>query len=238
MPSGFDLFTHETAALATAQAVLQECPNDAPALQHALTRLTDDYAQLVREMRQLIKLSDRREAELNRLNQRLRELTHELEYQATHDPLTGLLNKGTITQALEQLLIQEGFCLLLFDIDFFKKINDNYGHHIGDHVLNELGKLLSDNLKGKDSVGRFGGEEFVILLRDSDLATGWKVAEDLRRRVENHRFIENATFPITISVGLAVCQRGEAWQQAYARVDAALYAAKRAGRNRVVAATA
>lgn len=238
MPNGFDLFTHETAALATAQAVLQECPDQAQALQRALSRLSDDYAQLLREMRHLIKLSDRRERELNRLNQRLRELTHELEYQATHDPLTGLLNKGTITQTLEQRLLHEGFCLLLFDIDFFKKINDNYGHHIGDHVLNELGKLLNDNLKGKDSVGRFGGEEFIVLLRDSDLASGWKVAEDLRRRVENHRFVETMTFPVTISVGLAICQQGEAWQHAYARVDAALYAAKRAGRNRVVAATA
>jgi diguanylate cyclase len=127
--------------------------------------------------------------------------------------------------------------LMLLDIDYFKKFNDSYGHQVGDQVLRLVAKTLTDNVKGRDIAARYGGEEFAIILPETPLTAGTKVAEMLRKSVESKEIVNKATKEnlgrITLSIGIAEYIKGESISELVARADAALYAAKNAGRNRV-----
>jgi diguanylate cyclase (GGDEF)-like protein len=207
-----------------------------PETRAAFACLLDGYGRLLRETKQLIKLSDRKENELNRLNQKLRQLTHTLAYQAEHDAMTGCLNKAAMTARVGRHIADGDACLALLDIDHFKQINDRHGHPAGDAVLRGIADILHEQVGEDDWVGRMGGEEFAVLMPQRSLLQGRAVVEGLRRAVETAEF-ENASkrLRVTLSAGISISQPGEGFEALYRRVDIALYEAKHAGRNRVVA---
>ncbi len=165
--------------------------------------------------------------------------------EAVTDPLTGLSNRKAFDQELHNLMeLSNGadahaFSMILLDIDHFKKFNDRFGHQIGDQVLKLIARTLKDSVKGRDLAVRYGGEEFAILLPETNIQGGLKVAEILRQEVEAKELINRATgkkiAKITFSAGVAQYLRGEDSNGFVARVDKALYEAKDAGRNQVVA---
>lgn len=169
-----------------------------------------------------------------RLYERLQEM-------ATVDHLTGLLNRGALQEILDRehaRAYRNGrpYCMLLFDLDRFKLINDSYGHGVGDEVLEAVARRAEGVLRDGDWLGRWGGEEFLCLLPETDPAEGYLVAERLRLGVgEQPLQVGERRLDITVSVGLAACPRdGESLSDLLTCADAALYEAKRGGRNRLV----
>lgn len=164
----------------------------------------------------------------------------ELEFMATRDPMTGTFNRRAFfgRAAIEwsrSMRSHQPLAAIAADIDFFKKVNDTHGHHVGDLVIKDYAHRSAQMLRLPDILARFGGEEFVILLPDTGLAEARRVAERIRQEVAIHR--DKALPPYTVSLGIAVAQ-GQAGQAAdvealVAEADAALYRAKQGGRNRV-----
>ena len=156
---------------------------------------------------------------------------------AVTDPVTGLWNRRRSTDLLAADLAQarntgQPMTLLMIDIDHFKVINDTHGHQTGDRVLIEVARRLRDNLRGTDVVGRWGGEEFVVLLRYCGLRDALGAAEKLRRQVAESPFEQLCT--VTVSIGATQLQSEDDVNSWLGRADAALYEAKRTGRNTVV----
>ncbi len=164
--------------------------------------------------------------------------------EATTDPLTGLRNRRAFERAMKALMSQMGseeltdLCLLMVDIDHFKRVNDTYGHLVGDKVIISVASLLSANVKGKDVVSRFGGEEFAVLLPDTSVINGEKVGEIIRSSVERMRIKKmdtgEALSKVTISIGVTAMKKGDDITSLIDRADKALYAAKTQGRNLVI----
>ena len=230
----FDLFDEEQSIISDISLALRNGPLNPEAAMDLLTKLLCCYEKLLREMQQLIKMSDGKAREFNRLNHKLKQLTKDLEFQATHDALTSVYNKGAITEILQKQLAACDFVLILFDIDHFKKVNDTYGHSVGDQVLKQVACLVSDNIKNKDCFGRFGGEEFLIILNDTPVQQCRTMADSLLGRIENTAItVDSLEVSITVSMGLTLCNRNESFKDVYDRVDKLLYAAKHNGRNRI-----
>jgi diguanylate cyclase (GGDEF)-like protein len=159
-----------------------------------------------------------------------------LETLAVTDPLTGLANRVTLHATLEQAIQQSlrsnvPLTLLTLDLDHFKSINDTLGHESGDRVLHGVGELLSKRIRRADHVFRIGGEEFIALLYDTDMANGRQLAEELREAVESLRLLPDRN--VTVSIGVATLRPGENWMEWMKRGDENLYRAKAEGRNRV-----
>lgn len=166
---------------------------------------------------------------------------------ALSDGLTGLANRRRFDTALLSCLAEvadqpSGPSLLMADIDHFKKVNDSYGHLFGDKVIRSIAQILKDNVRGNDLAARYGGEEFVILLPDTPLAGARAVAEKIRNTVAGCRILRNGSSEpiaaISISIGVAHYCGSEAPAEFVSRADAALYASKAQGRNRVTVAAA
>jgi diguanylate cyclase (GGDEF)-like protein len=161
------------------------------------------------------------------------------QHHANHDQLTGLLNRRTFSRHLPRVVkVSDAgkldLSLMLIDFDHFKLINDRYGHSAGDNILRQAAKLFTSVMRAGDSLYRWGGEEFAIILRDTDAATLAIIAERLRTLTAQHAFgLKRA---VTISIGLATHEAGEAHENFFKRADAALLLAKRNGRNCVEAA--
>ena len=167
---------------------------------------------------------------------------------ALSDSLSGLANRKGFDMALAECLAsageaeENGPSLLIIDIDFFKRVNDSYGHLFGDRVIQAVSEILKNNVKGQDTAARYGGEEFVILLPGTPLAGARHLAEKIRttveklriRRADNRDVVAN----ITVSLGVASYQKGESASEFVTRADRALYASKHLGRNRSTVATA
>ncbi len=154
---------------------------------------------------------------------------------ATRDPLTDLVNRQAFepvfSQALAQSRRSEGrLSLVLFDIDRFKRINDEHGHLNGDRVLRAVADLARHNVREADTLCRWGGEEFLILLRDCDVPEAARIADKLRRAVAE---APPAGIPVTISLGVVAWRPGESGDTLIGRADDAMYRAKRNGRDRV-----
>ncbi|MBL3823673.1 diguanylate cyclase [Marinobacter sp. EhC06] len=171
-------------------------------------------------------------------------LENELEEMATRDPLTGLFNRREMSRVLEEELerarrYQRPMAVLWVDFDHFKDINDTFGHAAGDSVLRSISRLLLGSVRSVDSIGRFGGEEFVIVLPEMDLEEAQETAERLRRKVaeEPQPLGNDQTVPLTISVGVAVYpDHGQTASTLCAAADKAMYLAKERGRNCVAMA--
>jgi diguanylate cyclase (GGDEF)-like protein len=171
---------------------------------------------------------------INKYQARLEEL-------ATIDSLTGALNRATGEVILEQvrkdaLRSKSPFCVVLFDIDDFKRVNDTHGHAVGDSVIRTVAGMAAAAVRGNDTLIRWGGEEFLMLFKDCSLEQAGRVAEEIRQRIAAHDFALRD--PITISLGVAQHVLEEASTDLTIRADAALYAAKHRGKNRVEIADA
>jgi len=165
----------------------------------------------------------------------------ELESRATTDALTGLDNRPTILTKLDQTLARAGRCgqsvaTMVLDIDHFKRVNDNHGHLLGDKVLREVSAKLQDSKRLNDSVGRWGGEEFVIVLEDTDADGARLVAERIRTNVSELTFqTEDGPFSVTASIGIAISPtHADQREPLLKKADRALYLAKDGGRDQVV----
>ncbi len=158
---------------------------------------------------------------------------------AYSDPLTGLNNRAAFDKSIEQeidLATRHGhtLSLMMLDLDRFKQINDNYGHIVGDAVLKSFADCIMECMRSSDIVFRYGGEEFVILLRNTKVAGAKLLAERMRKKVEKMKFdYNNIKLNISVSIGLVEFQEGDDRLKLVERADALLYKAKEGGRNRV-----
>lgn len=171
----------------------------------------------------------------------LRQTQDQLHRQASIDPLTGLFNRNKIMQLLaDQADISEqpeqvSYCLIMLDVDHFKSINDNYGHPAGDKVLTTIAQTIEQVIRTNDKVGRYGGEEFLLILPETDLASARLQAEYVRRAIEKLSIhVNQSKISVTVSQGVATKYQSEPdYEEALKRADDALYKAKKLGRNRV-----
>ncbi len=160
---------------------------------------------------------------------------------ATTDGLTGLRNRRALEAAMRRAMrTARGeatpMSLLLLDIDHFKQFNDNYGHRTGDLVLRLVAGIIADNVKGRDTAARYGGEEFAVVLTSADLQAGLTVAGQIRALLDGKNLVargKQQPAMVTLSVGVAQFRPGDSVGSLIERADAALYQAKRQGRNRV-----
>ncbi|MCQ6256157.1 GGDEF domain-containing protein [Pseudomonas sp. Q11] len=195
--------------------------------------------QREREVSARLKSLAERVALMEQDAQVVRDNLEEQRQKALIDPLTGLPNRAAWSERLEQEVAQwqqhgNSLLLAMLDLDHFKRINDNYGHLAGDRVLKIIASVLRRRLRGSDFIARFGGEEFILLVPDTPLATGAKLAETLRAAIEACPFhFKGEPVTITVSVGMTAFKMGEHSDSVLKRADQALYRAKNAGRNRV-----
>jgi len=205
--------------------------------------VVDTLTKSTHEMRDTNKALEERLAlsrtEISNLQQSLEAIRAE----SLTDPLTGLGNRKYFDRSIETLVQSamasgEPLSLLMFDIDHFKSFNDSYGHLTGDQVLRLVGMSLKQTIKGQDITARYGGEEFAVVLPNTALRQALTVADHIRRAVMSKELKKKSTGEIlgrvTISVGVSMLKPGDDTDSLIERADACLYAAKRAGRNRVI----
>lgn len=214
----------------------------------SLEDLGDIVATIVSDTKKMVEKNQDLEVQLVNSSKQVTELRNNLDTvkkEALTDGLTGLLNRKAFDkQIIESIAECKEFgtplVFMLLDIDYFKKFNDTYGHQVGDQVLRLVARTLTDNVKGRDFAARYGGEEFAIILPDTPISAGLKVAEILRKSVESKEVVNKASNEhlgrITLSIGIAEYAPGEEIPDLVKRADEALYQAKHAGRNRVMEA--
>lgn len=198
----------------------------------------DDYLTKpfnVDELRARLRVGER----ILLLEDRLVEARENMRFRATHDPLTSLLNRGAILDLLGRELLRsarenKSTAILLGDVDRFKQVNDTLGHLVGDEVLAEIARRLLGAVRSYDFVGRYGGEEFLVVLNSCDLAYGPARAEEIRRAVSN-RPMTTTKGPLTVTMSFGILQSAEWGQRTLEELlhgtDVALYEAKAAGRD-------
>jgi len=155
------------------------------------------------------------------------------------DGLTGVYNRRHYQQELERILglahqSEHTLSIVVFDLDHFKRCNDEHGHLVGDEVLKDVARLLVEKVRQTDMVARYGGEEFVVLLADTKPEAAAQVAEKLRAQVKETPLARGQVLGLTLSAGVAGTSGSDTAEQLFARADRALYQAKAEGRDRVV----
>lgn len=175
-------------------------------------------------------------AEIKRLNSLLEQENERVETLAVTDPLTRLFNRYKLNDVLENMIKRKhwtqdnSFALVIVDIDFFKKVNDTYGHQVGDAVLVTIANTLRETVRIGDFIGRWGGEEFVVILPNVDEKQALLAVEKLRYHIQEAK-IEEIDRGITASFGIAIYTEGDTQEELIHRADNALYLAKESGRN-------
>lgn len=177
--------------------------------------------------------------------ERLRNDLEQVKQEALRDPLTGLGNRKKLDQDMASVLDAvsggEQACVIMLDVDHFKRLNDRFGHLVGDKVLKFLASTLTAAVKGRDSVVRYGGEEFCIVLREITPEGAKSVAEGIRKSVQDAKLKRSETGEslgrVTISLGVTAVSAGEEAEETLNRADKALYISKNQGRNRVTCAS-
>lgn len=212
-------------------------------IQKAVKMVMADTQVMIAQNQQL-------EEQLSRSSQAMKEMQRDLEQvrkESLTDSLTNLANRKAFDAEIRRIAheMSEGgqtFSLVMMDIDYFKSFNDNYGHQVGDQVLRLVARTLIEGVKGRDMASRFGGEEFALILPETNTQGALKVADSLRRAVAGKEVINRNTGDklgrITLSGGVAQYLPGEDIDDLIARADAALYTAKHNGRNQIAAAPA
>jgi diguanylate cyclase (GGDEF)-like protein len=177
---------------------------------------------------------------IRRLNEELEKANTELELIAAFDSLSGLLNRRSLFTRIS-IEIERSIRLdvpltgLMIDIDKFKNVNDNFGHQCGDIVIREIGARLLAGLRKYDYAGRYGGEEFFVVLSNSNEQQALGIAERFRKDMEELRHqCGGESIGVTVSIGVACYAPGESQESWIERVDRAMYLAKQSGRNRIV----
>lgn len=161
----------------------------------------------------------------------------ELEKIASIDKLTGIYNRRMLDEILQIELDvvkrhQSELSLIILDIDYFKYVNDNFGHLIGDETLKTMSSIITENLRSSDIFGRYGGEEFLIICTHTDKNSAFVLAEKLRKIIENHDFYKIGTK--TISLGISSYEKNDNINSLFKKADDALYCAKNEGRNKTI----
>ena len=212
---------------------------------HSLADLIDS---LVEETSRIVGRSERLGFDLKQSSDKIDALERTLEdlrREATTDGLTGIANRRYFDMALQTMsgdAMNSGddLSLLLIDIDHFKMVNDTWGHATGDAVIQLVAATLAQNVKGQDCAARYGGEEFAVILPATSIEAAMHVAENIRtalaRKLFAPRDVEETVCAVTVSIGVACYDPGEPLAQLIQRADAALYQAKKTGRDRVVSA--
>ena len=168
----------------------------------------------------------------------------QLLHKAMTDSLTGMINRDHIFSELDLVLKRAKqhntpVCVIMADIDHFKRVNDNYGHQAGDAVLIDVAQRIKSSLRDFDRVGRYGGEEFMLILQNTAMEVATRVAERIRLRIADHPInLPNVILESTISMGVAEARPGDDVASLIKRADEALYQSKNNGRNRVTLAAA
>ncbi|HJW26264.1 MAG TPA: GGDEF domain-containing protein [Rhodocyclaceae bacterium] len=253
----FSLFTQEKQVIRESEIMIRTLGT----VSDSVRRLAEAYRRAYREQCRLLRISDRqqlelREAnkalgaqadELRHLNEALRkevgireQMADELRRMAREDALTGLLSRRYLFELGEHEFRRrrrhgQPLGLLMMDLDYFKKINDGYGHGAGDQVLREFGALCRDCFREEDIVGRIGGEEFLAILPTTGTQEAARVAERIRARLAAQSIaIPGGAIGVTLSIGITeVLAADTTFDHAASRADAALYEAKNGGRNRI-----
>lgn len=199
----------------------------------AFKRLQDKYSQ---EKQSLEEIITQRTKDLDSANQQLKEKVRELELNAHTDYLTSLLNRRGFEQKLQNEFaranrFREPLVMIIIDLDEFKSINDQHGHPTGDELLTEVGKILLNNLREIDVSSRWGGDEFALLLPNTNMSDGLSVAEKLRIAINDR--MQEMKLPLTASLGVVELSAGESVVDFVRRADMALYISKNSGRNTV-----
>lgn len=215
----------------------------ATAFDEAAQQLGDYTQRLEEKVRERSRQIMEKNLELENANKTLNEQASRLEQLATTDGLTGLANKRHWLERVGTFEVERArrgrhpLSMLMLDVDHFKHYNDNNGHLAGDQLLQQLARLLRDNLRSTDIAGRFGGEEFCVALLDTNSKSAGRVAEKIRRAVEKSEFPHQDRQPagnLTVSIGVAELDiNNDELADLIERADQALYRAKAAGRNRV-----
>ena len=176
--------------------------------------------------------------QLTERNVQLAGIVDRIQDMAIRDELTGMYNRRHATERLGKIREMANrnafrFMVMYIDLDHFKRVNDNHGHHVGDEVLRVFSTMVRESLSGRDFAARLGGEEFLVVLVKTDQEQGMAMAETLRRAVTSLVFPSASGLKMSASIGVAEFRQGESLDQLLARADAALYRAKHGGRNRV-----
>lgn len=217
--------------IAELNKILDDMMRDTRAAQAEALRSRDEMVAA----RQAVQDAEARISELETELQQMSELVRE-------DQLTGSLNRRGLDDICERELARADrrkspLCIAMLDLDDFKRLNDTYGHTTGDEVLIHLVRVIKETLRTMDVIGRFGGEEFLIVLPDTPLDEAMRTVTRLQRELTKRIFMyNNERLLITFSAGVALRTEGESQQSLVERADTALYKAKRAGKNRIVAA--
>jgi len=201
--------------------------------------LKNEYNEAVSLRDRIIARREREIREERRRNEQLRNISDKFQNQAMTDYLTGIYNRRYFFEILVNEIerskrFKSTFSVLLFDIDNFKRINDTYGHLTGDEVLKHCCKLVNENTRKSDIMGRFGGEEFILILHETLPENARILADKLRTVIEeNPLMIDDQVFPVTVSFGGTIYTENDVLNNLLERADNALYIAKENGRNRV-----
>lgn len=240
------LFSVETEILHHTQDIILSRVNDPELLFDEYEKLSLQYSKLLRQTKKLVRMGDstqRKLLETNKLVQekveKLTEAEKQLKKLSLTDPLTKLYNRRGIYEILDRLDRDyrengKAFSLFIIDIDFFKTVNDRYGHNAGDLVLERLAKEMKGTLRKEDVLGRWGGEEFILILPGTDRIGALTLAEKVRKEVEDIEVsFEEEVIKVTISIGGCCFHSQLEINQCLVQADKALYRCKTGGRNRV-----
>ena len=173
-------------------------------------------------------------------HEKLNQAYNEMEKLARIDPLTQISNRRDVEIRLDYEMTRyerhhNPFSLAIADIDDFKKFNDTYGHDMGDYVLKEIAKLMKETIRAQDILGRWGGEEFILIFPETDCVGGDIISERVRSKIEHHDFdFKDVSVSVTITTGLAVYRSGEVLEKTIKRADNALYQGKNCGKNCII----
>ena len=194
----------------------------------------DKSQKQIKELNKRLHAMEEESTELRKEAERSRQL-------ALKDALTGIWNRQALNEMMEKEFdrwqrYQRPLCIVVWDVDFFKRVNDNYGHDAGDKVLKTIARIFQQATRDADFIARFGGEEFVGVFPETRLEDALALANKIREKVANSKFhYEQKPVPITASAGLATFSPGDTIEDVFKRADKALYQAKETGRNRCIA---
>jgi len=243
-----------TPSMATISSVLKQVGEESPELNQARHTLEqelpadpEEARDLLRHARQdILQAGAKLATASKKLNATIQDQVEKLssmssrlqqaESEARNDPLTGLPNRRRLAEFLNQLA-HSGFCFLIIDIDFFKSINDRYGHDVGDEVLQQLAVILNENIRDTDLVARIGGEEFCIVFPATNIDISAGLADKLRQSIARQPFeTQRGEVNVTVSIGITEHKNNMSHSDTFKAADQALYLSKKHGRNRITRA--
>ncbi len=242
-----ELFKGEDSIFDNYTKILKKSGIEPEDLYSHCSTLLREYEKLLKQFKKITKLGDSYQKKLmlarNKMeeqNKELQEAYKKIEFAARQDPLTGLWNRRAIHEFLNEEIkrfnrSEEIFSLILCDIDHFKNFNDTYGHDCGDFVLKSLSCLISSSIRNTDKLCRWGGEEFLILLVNTNTDSAKKIAEHIRERIEHKIFeFNDIKLETRMTFGVSTYKRNINIEECIKHADLALYNGKSAGRNCVV----